>query len=79
MDTDKKNSFDRDALNALSGNVIGAVYEVANGLGAGFPEKVYERALMREFALRGIRALLACQIQRARVEIRRVVLTSDPR
>jgi GxxExxY protein len=49
--------MDREALNALSGNVIGAVYEVANGLGAGFLEKVYERALMRELALRGIRVV----------------------
>ncbi|HVV70979.1 MAG TPA: GxxExxY protein [Verrucomicrobiae bacterium] len=57
MDTDKQKFLDRDALNALSGSVIGAVYEVANGLGAGFLEKVYERALMREFALRGIRAV----------------------
>jgi GxxExxY protein len=49
--------MDRAELNGLSGNVIGAVYEVANGLGAGFLEKVYERALMKEFALRGIRAV----------------------
>lgn len=43
-------------MNALSERVIGAVYEVSNSLGAGFLEKVYERALVREFALRGIRA-----------------------
>jgi GxxExxY protein len=55
MNTDKNKSFDRDALNALSERVIGAVYEVANGLGAGFLEKVYDRALMRELVLRGIR------------------------
>jgi GxxExxY protein len=57
MNTDKKKTFDRDALNVLSEKVIGAVYEVANGLGAGFLEKVYERALMRELALRGIRVV----------------------
>ncbi|HEY4086867.1 MAG TPA: GxxExxY protein [Bryobacteraceae bacterium] len=57
MNTDKKEFFDRDSLNALSERVIGAVYEVANGLGAGFLEKVYERALMRELALRGIRVV----------------------
>jgi len=67
MDTDKKNSFDRDSLNALSERVIGAVYEVANGWRAGFLEKVYERALMRELTLRGIRVA-------AQVDIRRVVL-----
>lgn len=49
--------MDRETLNALSERVIGAVYEVANGLGAGFLERVYERALMREFAIRGIRAV----------------------
>ncbi|SRR5579871_3376558 len=34
--------------------VIGAIYEVSNVLGAGFLEKVYERALARELALRGL-------------------------
>jgi GxxExxY protein len=32
-----------------------AVFEVSNFQGAGFPEKVYERALLRELALRDIR------------------------
>ena len=36
--------------------VIGAAYEVSNVLGAGFLEKVYERALMEEVSLRGLRA-----------------------
>jgi GxxExxY protein len=35
--------------------VVGAAYEVANVLGAGFLEKVYERALARELVLRGWR------------------------
>jgi GxxExxY protein len=34
--------------------VIGAAYEVSNVLGAGFLEKVYERAPTRELALRGL-------------------------
>jgi GxxExxY protein len=34
--------------------VIGAAYEVSNQLGAGFLEKVYERAMTRELALRGL-------------------------
>lgn len=38
----------------LSEKVIGAVFEVANTLGAGFLEKVYERALVLELRLRGI-------------------------
>jgi GxxExxY protein len=36
--------------------VIAAILEVSNTLGAGFLEKVYERALLRELALRGIQA-----------------------
>jgi len=36
---------------------LGAVFEVANTLGAGFLEKVYERALLRELQLRGIPAV----------------------
>src|SRR6266478_2388692 len=45
-----------DNTNALSERVLGAVFEVANTLGAGFLEKVYERALMKELSLRGLRA-----------------------
>src|SRR5580658_10725119 len=44
-----------DLSEALSERVIGAIFEVSNTLGAGFLEKVYERALLRELALRGIR------------------------
>jgi GxxExxY protein len=33
--------------------VLGAAFEVANVLGAGFLEKVYERAMLRELRLRG--------------------------
>ena len=40
----------------LTEAVIGSAFEVANGLGAGFLEKVYERALIRELALRGVSA-----------------------
>ena len=36
--------------------VLGAIFEVSNTLGAGFLEKVYERALLKELRLRGIRA-----------------------
>jgi len=36
--------------------VLGAVFEVSNTLGAGFLEKVYERALLRELGLCCIRA-----------------------
>jgi len=44
----------RDSLNALFEEVVGAAYEVSNTLGAGFLEKVYERALAKELTLRGI-------------------------
>jgi len=49
MDTDAHGS-------KLTEAVIGSAFEVANVLGAGFLEKVYERALLRELALRGITA-----------------------
>jgi hypothetical protein len=51
MNTDEYGYCDK-----LTERVLGAVFEVANTLGAGFLEKVYERALLRELALRGIRA-----------------------
>lgn len=41
---------------SLIHNVVGAVYEVSNTLGAGFLEKVYERALVRELRTRGMKA-----------------------
>jgi GxxExxY protein len=50
MNTDK--NLDSDLTEA----VIGAAFEVANVLGAGFLEKVYERAMIRELALRGLSA-----------------------
>lgn len=36
--------------------VIGAAFEISRVLGAGFVEKVYERALLRELTLRGVSA-----------------------
>ncbi len=50
------NTREWEKLNELAERVIGAVYEVANVLGAGFLEKVYERALVRELGLRGLQA-----------------------
>jgi len=43
-----------DSLTEL---ILGAVFEVSNTLGAGFLEKVYERALLFELRLRGIGAV----------------------
>ena len=48
---------DERKCNDLTERVLGAVFEVANTLGAGFLEKVYERALLRELQLRGIPAV----------------------
>ena len=45
-----------DEFDSLTERVPGAIFEVSNTLGAGFPERVYERALFRELSLRGIRA-----------------------
>jgi len=47
-------SPERAALEALVEAVVGAAYEVSNVLGAGFLEKLYERALIEELQLRGI-------------------------
>ena len=46
-----------DNADALTERVLGAVFEVSNTLGAGFLEKVYQRALLIEFGRRGIRAV----------------------
>ena len=49
------NTDERGFSDPLTEQVQGAVFEVSNTLGAGFLEKVYERALLRELALRGLR------------------------
>ena len=50
-------SVDRHSLNLLSERVIGACYEVSNSLGGGFLERVYQKALLAEFEIRGIAAV----------------------
>lgn len=40
----------------MTGAVIGAAFEISKVLGPGFLEKVYERALLKELAARGVRA-----------------------
>jgi GxxExxY protein len=51
------NADERGFFDSLTERVLGAVLEVSNTLGAGFLEKVYERAQLRELGLRGIRAV----------------------
>ena len=41
---------------ALTERVLAAAFEVSNTLGAGFLEKVYERALLKELTLQGLQA-----------------------
>ena len=50
------NAEQRRCPDSLTEKVLSAVFEVSNTLGAGFLEKVYERALLRELGVRGIRA-----------------------
>ena len=52
MDTDHPHGSESELTEA----VIGSAFEVANVWGAGFLEKVYERALIRELVLRGVNA-----------------------
>jgi GxxExxY protein len=51
MNTNEPGFFD-----SLTERVIGAILEVSNTLGAGFLERVYQRALLTELGLRGIQA-----------------------
>jgi GxxExxY protein len=52
MDTDAHGLQDSD----LTETVIGCAFEISKVLGAGFLEKVYERALILELTLRGVSA-----------------------
>jgi GxxExxY protein len=50
------NADERGCFDSLTEQVLSAVFEVSNTLGAGFLEKVYERALFIELGIRGVRA-----------------------
>ena len=54
---------ERESINQLFEKVVGAVYEVANTLGSGFLEKVYEKALKTELNYRGINVEAQAPIQ----------------
>ena len=47
-------SIDEDSLNGISERIIGCAFTVANTLGAGFLEKVYENALAHELRKSGL-------------------------
>ncbi|HXS98384.1 MAG TPA: GxxExxY protein [Candidatus Limnocylindrales bacterium] len=49
------NADERGWVNGLTEQVLGAAFEVSNTLGAGFLEKVYQKALLRELNARGLR------------------------
>ena len=53
-DASEPESEERALLEALVEKVVGAAYEVGNVLGAGFLEKLYERALIEELRLRNV-------------------------
>jgi GxxExxY protein len=50
------NTYEHGYFDLLTERVLGAVFEVSNTLGAGFLEKVCERALLTEPRFRGLRA-----------------------
>ena len=52
--TNKRGTIMDLPIDSLTESVIGAAFEVSNTLGAGFLEKVYERALLRELKLQRI-------------------------
>jgi GxxExxY protein len=45
---------DRSKLDAMSNRIIGCAFSVANALGSGFLEKVYENALAVELRMAGL-------------------------
>ena len=49
MNADERRYFD-----SLTERVLGGIFEVANTLGAGFLERVYERALLKVLSTLGI-------------------------
>ena len=52
----ERESEERASLNALVERMVGAAYETANVLGAGFLGKVYERGPLKELTLPAVRA-----------------------
>ncbi len=55
MDTELRTDVNRLEINEITRQIIGCVYAVANKLGHGFLEKVYENALFHELSKAGLR------------------------
>jgi hypothetical protein len=55
-DNNRQKYQDTPEMNALREKVIGIAYQVANKLGPGFLEKVYENAFLHELTKQGISA-----------------------
>ncbi len=61
---DESSSKDKPLLHKdLTYKIIGAALEVYKILGYGFIEEVYEKALLKEFELRGIPARSNCRVK----------------
>ena len=57
--------------------IIGCAYHVANGLGCGCPEKVYENDLRIERRRAGLRICLLINVAKAAIEIKRLASNSS--
>ena len=64
---------DEHGLNSITEKVIGCAYRVANGLGPGFLEKVYENALAHELK----KAVVAAEQQRRVMNLYDGVVVGD--
>jgi GxxExxY protein len=56
MDTERNHVDPRYSQSALTDRIIGCFYSVYRGLGYGFLESVYERALLLELQMVGLKA-----------------------
>ena len=57
-----RNVVDDAVENVITERIIGAAIEVHKQLGPGLPELMYEKAICREFELRGIRYQRQCPV-----------------
>lgn len=57
MNTAQAQELSKDELNTLTERIIGCAYEVSNGLGTGFIEKVYENAHTLEMRKNGLKVM----------------------